>query len=196
MLAPEGLGWHWSELKTMTGFLQSDGRLGRGLFAYRFFLTLVVWALLGISTVHYVGYAWPREYQLAHFEEDLGKTPEAAKPGAPATPRPSYELAGYDRHSFLAVAIFLTIVISVYATGTMLVQVINRLRDLAWPGWYCLVMLVPFLDAVLLQAGYSPQGIWLKIIVLPTVAFVGALLFLPGREEEPEEAHGHEGHAH
>ncbi len=180
----------------MTGFLQSDGRLGRGLFAGRFFVTVAVWALLAAGVLHYVGYAWPREYQLAQFQEDLGKTPEPPKAGAPAKPIPSLELAGYDRHSFLAVAIFLTIVISVYGMGTMLVQVINRLRDLAWPGWYCIVMLLPLLDVVLLQAGYSPQGIWLKVIALPTVMFVGALLFLPGRAGSEDEVHGHEGHAH
>ena len=98
----------------MTGFLQSDGRLERGLFAGRFFVTVAVWALLAAGVLHYVGYAWPREYQLAQFQEDLGKTPEPPKAGAPAKPIPSLELAGYDRHSFLAVAIFLTIVISVY----------------------------------------------------------------------------------
>jgi uncharacterized membrane protein YhaH (DUF805 family) len=175
----------------MPGFLESDGRLGRGLFAFRFFITIVVWAALVLGVLHYVGWEWPREYQLAEFKADMGKTPEPAKPGAPAKVVPSYELAGFDRSALGAVSIFLSIVISVYGLGTMLVQVINRLRDLGWPGWYCLAMLPPLLDVVLLQGGYDPQGIWLKILVLPTVMMLGALLFLPGRGRLREEAHGH-----
>ncbi|MGA2051956.1 MAG: DUF805 domain-containing protein [Opitutales bacterium] len=175
----------------MSGFLESDGRLGRGLFAFRFFATIIVWTALVLGVLHYVGWEWPREYQQAEFRADMGKTPEPPKPGAPAKPVPSYELAGFDRSALGAVSVFLSIVISVFGTGTMLIQVINRLRDIGWPGWYCLAMLFPVLDAVLLQGGYSQDGIWLKILVLPSVAMLGALLILPSRAGSRAVAHAH-----
>jgi uncharacterized membrane protein YhaH (DUF805 family) len=179
----------------MPAFFASNGRLGRGLFAFRAIITIAIWAGLALGALHYVGYAWPKEYQLAEFRADQDKTPEKPAPGAPAKPQPDYRLAGFDRTALGAVSVFIAIVVSIFGSAVLLIQVINRLRDLGWPGWYCLIMLLPLIDVLLLQRGYD--GVWCGIAATPTVMFIGALLFLPGRggvsedEEETEHAGAH-----
>jgi uncharacterized membrane protein YhaH (DUF805 family) len=176
----------------MTAFLESNGRVGRGLFAFRFFATLIVWAALATASLHYVGYAWPRAYQIAQFKADEGKAPEApvaSVAGAPAKPQAfSEELAGYNGHGLWQVSAFMAIVISIFGLGVTLIQVINRLRDIGWHGWLCLILLLPLVNILLLTGGY--RGGLLEVVMLPVVLFIGALLFLPGKPARAD-AHGH-----
>ena len=153
--------------KTMPAFFASNGRLGRGLFAFRAIITIAIWAGLALGALHYVGYAWPKEYQLAEFRADQDKTPEKPVPGAPAKPQPDYRLAGFDRTALGAVSVFIAIVVSIFGSAVLLIQVINRLRDLGWPGWYCLVMLLPLIDVLLLQRGYD--GVSVSYTHLPSL---------------------------
>ncbi|MEM9227574.1 MAG: DUF805 domain-containing protein [Verrucomicrobiota bacterium] len=64
---------------------------------------------------------------------------------------------GQDHH-FSALAIFLCIVLGVFAGGILLAQVIQRLNDARWPGYFALLSIIPAVNI----------GLWFLLLVLPS----------------------------
>jgi uncharacterized membrane protein YhaH (DUF805 family) len=79
----------------MSSFFDSQGRLGRAAFAWRFFLAVAVWLGLVLGALHYVGKVWPKAYQRYEFRiemmNDQLKTTEntPAPAAANTTPAPA-----------------------------------------------------------------------------------------------------------